>query len=142
MKNPFDLARDLATKKSKWSDEISGAWNTYMVNRALSMNEDYVEIVDFVQRYYNIPEESIHEIFRTLLPKNYTYPKYIKAEGNFSKDLKVVQEYFEVSKKEARDILKVLTPEKLKEIKETSLEDFTTSKIKQDAKPRRNKSNS
>ena len=134
MKSPFDVAREITTKQSNWDENIEKAWNTYMVNRALSMNIDFIEIIDYIQRYYNIPKEVIYKLYCDLIPKNYTYPKYIKSERTTTKDLKAIEVYYQIGKREARDYLNILSEEKLQEIRRNSPDElFTTEKIKSDA---------
>lgn len=61
----FDWLNEITVNKREWSefnDEDKKEFNPYLINRFLSMNENYIELVNFVQtipytekeKYYNI----------------------------------------------------------------------------------------
>jgi len=117
MKSPFDVAKDLTSKKTPWNENISGAWSTFMVNRVLSMNPDNIDFIDLVQRYYHIPEQNIHELYRTLLPKDARFYPYTKSTGTLSKDIKLITEHYCLSKRDARVYIDILSSNQLEELR-------------------------
>lgn len=131
MKGPFDIAKDLTSKKTPWNEEIEKSWNTYMVNRTLSMNENNIDFIDMVQRYFNIPIQNVHELYRTLLPVDSRFYPYLKTEGTLSKDIKLVCLHYDLSKQDARDYLNIISKEELDDLRQKDdPEQFTTKKIK------------
>lgn len=131
MKSHFDIAKDIVSKKTSWNEDISKAWNTFMVNRVLSMNEDNIEFIDMVQRYFNIPEKNVHEFYRTSLPTSTRFYPYLKAEGTVVKDIKLLCLHFQMSKRDARDYLSMMTEEELASLRKKELpEQYTSKKLK------------
>lgn len=131
MKSPFDVAKDLSSKKTPWNEDIAKAWNTYMVNRVLSMNEDNIDFIDMVQRYFNIPAQNTHELYRTLLPTNARFYPYLKAEGTLSKDIKLICLHHGLSKRDARDYLNIISSTELENLRLLNdPEPFHTKKLK------------
>lgn len=127
MKSPFDVAKDLMYKKTSWNEDISTAWNTFMVNRVLSMNQANIDFIDMVQRYYHIPEQNIHELYRSLLPKDARFYPYTKATGTLSKDIKLIAEHYCLSKRDARVYLHILSSNELESLRQ---QDSTDTIIK------------
>ena len=61
-KTIFNILGDITFKKTNLDTYTEGDWkayNTYMVNRWLSMNSDVTEIINFVQKYYSL-DKKIH----------------------------------------------------------------------------------
>ena len=51
---PFDFLKLVHNKKVKWEDlteDEQKAWNTFIINRALSFTSDYLDIVNKIQPY-------------------------------------------------------------------------------------------
>ena len=49
----FDWLNEITVKKTppeKFSQESWDKWNSYMIHRYLSMNMDYIDIVNYVQK--------------------------------------------------------------------------------------------
>ena len=47
-------------------------WNTWMINRYLSMDQDYIELVNAVQKNFrvnsHIPNHIIYEAYKNIIP--------------------------------------------------------------------------
>lgn len=114
----FDHLTNITTKKGKYlGDE---GWNNYMINRFLSMDPDYVEVVNIVQKNtWQMKGEYLYNLYKDLIPKQYKFLKYIKSstKSDYSiEEIEAVQQYFEVSKKEAKQYIDMLPKDELKEI--------------------------
>ena len=115
-KSLFDLLTavqvELPTYFSRLDDNDKRSWSSYMINRFLSMNPHYIELVDYFQRYSSILEPN--EYFKLLassLPRKKTYNKYIKADKEDKYEewlITIVSEYYRCSKKEAIDNIDLL----------------------------------
>lgn len=79
----FDHIKNLFTKESAW-DEMSDTdkknFSGYMINRFISMDMNFVEVVNYVQSY-NLPPRELFEVYFDVLPKQKGFfKKYIKGE--------------------------------------------------------------
>lgn len=115
---PFQTIDNLTINKITWEqllDENKKSYNVFQVNRFLSMDKDYIELVNTIQFNYIIPKEHIYKLYLKLLPKEKRYTKYIKKQkDDTNKDLlKILAKYFETSTKEAKEYLKILSEEKV-----------------------------
>ena len=118
MPNIFDHLKNITTQKGPYlGDE---GWNNYMINRFLSMDPDYVEVVNIVQKNtWQMKGEYLYNLYRDLIPKQYKFLKYIKSAHKSdyaAEEIEAVQLYFEVSKKEAKQYIDMLPKEELKTI--------------------------
>ena len=115
--NPFDHIKNLHTKKRTWNDfndEEKKSFNVFIINKGLSMNPDYLGIVNMVQNFTGlnqiISSKEVFNIYFDLLPNNFRFYKWIKGEK--SKKDKEKAEYlamhFKVSTREAYDYLQIL----------------------------------
>ena len=112
----FDWLKEITYKKSDWdsfSDNDKKSWNNYMVHRFLSMNSDYIEVVNIVQKYQYLTDKQVYTIYKNLIPKRNVFLKYIKAKKDKTSidDIKYLAEYFECSTREVKDYIE-LTPKK------------------------------
>jgi hypothetical protein len=63
--------------------------------------------------------EYLYNLYKDLIPKQYKFLKYIKSstKSDYSiEEIEAVQQYFEVSKKEAKQYINMLPEDELKEI--------------------------
>jgi hypothetical protein len=116
--NIFDHLKNITTNKEPYlGDE---GWNNWMINRYLSMDPDYCEVVNYVQKNtWQMKGEHLYNLYKDLIPKQYKYLKYIKS--NNKKEYKVeqveaIQVYFEVSKKEAKQYIDMLPKSEIENI--------------------------
>jgi hypothetical protein len=91
MKKPatiFDQLANLTHKKVAWnelSEMDQKSFSPYIINRWLSMNPDYIELVDMLQQYTIglLDKKQVYQLYYELLPKVKTFSKYIKGKkGN------------------------------------------------------------
>ena len=115
--NPFDHIKNLHTKKRHWenfNDEEKKSFNVFIINKALSMNPNYLNIVNMVQNYTGLnqilSQKEVFNLYFNLLPTKFRFYKWIKGEK--TKKEKEKAEYlamhFKVSTREAYDYLKIL----------------------------------
>jgi hypothetical protein len=116
--NIFDHLKNITTNKEPYlGDE---GWNNWMINRYLSMDPDYCEVVNIVQKNtWQMKGEYLYNLYKDLIPKQYKYLKYMKPSKK--KDYKVdqieaVAAYYEVSKKEAKQYIDMLPKNELENI--------------------------
>ena len=115
--NPFDHIKNLHTKKHTWddfNDEEKKSFNVFIINKALSMNPNYLNIVNMVQNFTGLnqilSQKEVFNLYYSLLPNKFRFYKWIKGEK--TKKEKEKAEYlamhFEVSIRETYDYLKIL----------------------------------
>ena len=78
----FDWLKEITYKKTDWDvfeDKDKDTFNPYMVHRFLSMNEDYVELVNYIQTIPYTEKGKIYKIYKNLLPKDNRFLKYTKS---------------------------------------------------------------
>ena len=111
--NIFDWLKHINQYKTpveKFTDKDWDVFNSYMIHRFLSMNRDFLEIVNFVQDYPPQEKKSIYSIYREYIPKNNKWNKYIKStKKQPNNDLvQIISDYYACSKKEAKEYLNIL----------------------------------
>jgi hypothetical protein len=131
--NLFDWLKQITYNKGDWnsfSDDDKKSWNNFMIHRFLSMNSDYIEVVNIVQKYQYLTDKQVYTIYKNLIPKRNVFRKYIKAKKDKTSidDMKYLAEYFECSTREIKEYIGIVPKEELANI----LDNFkvTTSKKK------------
>ena len=118
MPNIFDHIKNITTNKGPYlGDE---GCNNWMINRYLSMDPDYCEVVNLVQKNtWQMKGEYLYNLYKDLIPQQYKFLKYIKAskKSDYNKDdVDAVKQYFEVSEKQAKEYIEMLPKEELESI--------------------------
>ena len=121
MKNIFDWLKEINSTKSHpdtFTNQDWDIWNSYMVHRFLSMNPDYIELVNEVQALPPSNKKQIYSIYREYIPKNNKWSKYVKSSSKeFDKDLILqLKKHFNVSIREIKDYLKILDKKEVQSI--------------------------
>ena len=121
MKNVFDWLKEINSTKSHpdtFTNQDWDIWNSYMVHRFLSMNPDYIELVNEVQSLPPSNKKQIYSIYREYIPKNNKWSKYVKSSSKeFDKDLILqLKKHFNVSAREIKDYLKILDKKEIQSI--------------------------
>ena len=107
-KTIFNILADVTYKKtnsSNYTDVDWKAYNTYMVNRWLSMNSDVTEIINFIQKYYSLDKKIHYKMLSDILPKQKLFTKYVKGKkvDKFNPELvAIIAKHYEISRKEAK----------------------------------------
>ena len=107
-KTIFNILGDLTYKKANPNTYTEGNWkayNTYMVNRWLSMNPNVTEIINFVQKYYSLDKKIHYKLLSDILPKQKLFTKYVKGKKmeKYNPELvTLIAKHYEISRKEAK----------------------------------------
>ena len=92
------------------SDEDKKSWSNYMVNRFLSMNADWMELVNELQRY-NLQPKELYKLYTNILPKGKRWLKYVKGRNDMDYPewlINVVRNNDNCSRKEAIEAVDML----------------------------------
>lgn len=120
----FDHLSNITDKKTPWeslSAEDKKAFVPYLINRWLSMNPDFIEIVNEFQHLtigVLSPAET-YKLYLNVLPKKKVYSKYVKSKkaSKYNSDLlELLSKHFMVSELEIQDYLDILTKEQVTNI--------------------------
>jgi hypothetical protein len=121
----FNITKRITSTKDEWSsipEEEKATFNTWMCNKILSMNRNYCEVVNYIQKNtWQMKHEHLYNLYKDLLPQQNVYSKYIKVSKKKEykiEDIEAVQKYFEISKKEAKEYIDVISKAELNEITE------------------------
>jgi len=123
--NPFEHVKNLHTKKRRWedfNDEEKKSFNVFIINKTLSFNPNYLNIVNMVQNYTGLnqvlSQKEVFNLYYSLLPTKFRFYRWIKGEK--SKKDKEKAEYlamhFNVSTREAYDYLQILDKKSINKI--------------------------
>lgn len=128
IKDLFGWLKEITLYKSDIEDITEDSWKTFqpfMINRYISMNPDYIEIVNYIQKFSNSPKQQIYTMYKNIIPKRQVFLKYIGSK-NKTKNTELVEKlskYFIISKREIVDYLDILNKKDIKSILESMGED-------------------
>ena len=132
--NPFDHIKNLHTKQRTWNDfndEEKKSFNIYIINKALSMNPNYLDIVNMVQRYTNnmLNPKEVFNLYFNLLPNKFRFYKWIKGTKDKNKEkYQILAQHFKCSSREAKDYMELLDKKEVNKILKLYKNDNKTSK--------------
>tara|TARA_Y100000356_G_C11124856_1_gene216749 strand:- start:147 stop:578 length:432 start_codon:yes stop_codon:yes gene_type:complete len=127
MKKPatiFDHLANITWKKTPWDklDEASQkTFSPYLINRWLSMNMDYIEIVDMFQQYTIGPlsKKHVYQLYFDFLPKQKSFNKYIKGkkQDKYNKELvQLIANHYQIARIEAEEYIGLLGKDNISDI--------------------------
>ena len=114
-KSLFDHINQITTIQNPnyWdeiSDEDKKSWSNYMVNRFLSMNSDWMELVNELQKY-NLQPKELYKLYTNILPKGKRWLRYMKGKNDMDYPewlINIVRNNDECSRKEAIQAIDML----------------------------------
>jgi hypothetical protein len=116
----FRVLKYIMVDKKKWNEldeEEQKSFNNYMINRFLSMNESWIEVVNTIQKNtWQMKGEYLYNLYKDLIPKGYVWSKYIKASNKKEykpEEVKAVMEYYTISSKDAKEYIDMLPKDEL-----------------------------
>ena len=92
------------------SDEDKKTWSNYMVNRFLSMNSNWLELVNELQKY-NLQPKELYKLYTNVLPKGKRWLKYVKGKNDMNHPewlVNIVRNNDECSRREAIQAIDML----------------------------------
>lgn len=138
MAKPLDLfgwLKEITYNKRKWNtftDEDKKTWNMFLIHKYLSMNENYVELVNIVQKYNNLTNEQVYMIYSNLIPKSNVFLKFIKGKKDKLPEDEIIylSQYFECSIQEVKDYIEITPNNDWKSLLENFEIKTTKKKVK------------
>ena len=112
-KNLFEWLTEITVNKTPIAEISEESWdkfNSYMIHRYVSMDINYIDIVNYVQKINPTNKKQIYSIYREMIPKRKLWLKYVKNESKRNpEDLAAyVADYFECSLGEADHYIDIL----------------------------------
>jgi len=117
----FDWLKQVTHVKDPWSsfsDEDKATFNPYMLHRFVSMYEPYIDLSNFIQQLWLLNHEQIYLVYSSYLPQNKIFAKYIKSTKSKHKPelLKILATHFQISTREVKDYMVLLSNDDVKHI--------------------------
>ena len=120
----IDWINQLLVNKKHWNDfteDEQKKFSPFIINRWLSMDKDFIEIVNIFQKYAigTLEPREVYKWYCDILPKGKRFNKYIKGKKSkkYNTELiNVLVNYFECSKLHIEEYLEFLSKEDLKNI--------------------------
>jgi dsDNA-binding SOS-regulon protein len=121
----FDHMSGLTDKKKPWGNlnEVDKkSFTPFIVNRWLSMNMDFIDIVNELQRYTigQVSPAETYKLYFDILPKQKQFNKYIKGtkSDKYNQNLvELLSQHFLVSEKEAKEYIDIYLDTNVEELK-------------------------
>jgi hypothetical protein len=103
--------------ESKKTEESLDDWNTFMINRIVSMGKSSVFVADHMNKNSGLSSQQVFDFYIHVLPKGRVYNKYAKT-NKLDEDIELIQQTYKVSKSEAIQYLELLSDEDIKNLKD------------------------
>ena len=122
----FDWINQILVKKTHWNEfteDEQKKFSPFIINRWLSMDKDFLEIVNFFQKYSigTLEPREVYKWYCDMLPKGKRFNKYIKGKKDKKYNTELIDimvTHFECSKLQVKDYLDLIAKNELMEILE------------------------
>ena len=98
------------------SESDKKTWSNYMVNRFLSMKSDWIQVVNEVQKYWEMSPKNLYQFYIDILQRGRTFLRYLKPKKKYKDEswaMEHLVDYFQCSTREVEDHLELLTKEQV-----------------------------
>tara|TARA_Y100001938_G_scaffold112104_1_gene153517 strand:- start:879 stop:1307 length:429 start_codon:yes stop_codon:yes gene_type:complete len=120
----IDWMNQLLVHKKHWDDfteDEQKKFSPFIINRWLSMDAEFIEIVNFFQKYSVglLESREIYKWYCDILPKGKRFNKYIKGKKDKKYDpelIDIICKDFQCSKLEAKENLSLISKEQVSHI--------------------------
>ena len=92
------------------------SYSPYMMNKWLSMNRNYIDIIDIIQPYYGLDKKIHYKMLFSMLPMKKSFTRYIKGKkgSKYNPELiSILCNHYEVSKNEIKMYLELFFRDKV-----------------------------
>jgi hypothetical protein len=116
--NHFDYLKAINDTKDDImiGEEAEKSYNSFMINRGLSYFYDTAVLANVMNQYHHVGKKLQFHFFINTIRKRKRFSKWNKPETH--SDIEVIKEYYGYNNTRAREVLSLLSPEKIKIIKE------------------------
>ena len=122
----FDWINQINYEKKSWdsfSEAEQKTFNTFIINRWLSMDKELIQIVNYFQKYSIglLEPRDTYMWYRDIIPKKKRFNKYIKGKKAMKYDSELITticKYYETSKNECIEYIEMMDKKQLTSILE------------------------
>ena len=122
----FDWINEILVSKKHWNEfteDEQKKFSPFIINRWLSMDKDFLEIVNYFQKYSigTLEPREVYKWYCDMLPKGKRFNKYIKGKKDKKYNTELIDimvMHFECSKSQVKDYLDLIAKDELMEILE------------------------
>ncbi len=122
----IDWINQLLVNKKDWNDfteDEQKKFSPFIINRWLSMDKDFLEIVNYFQKYSigTLEPREVYKWYCDVLPRGKRFNKYIKGKKDKKYDpelINIMCDYFQCSKVETKENLSFISKEEVNQILE------------------------
>ena len=122
--NLFDHIKQITNVQNpKYWDSLDEGdkktWSNYMVHRFLSMKSDWIQVVNELQKYWELKPKSVYQFYIDMIPKGRTFLRYTKSKKKSKVEkwaMEHLVDYFQCSTREIEEYLNILTKEQVTSI--------------------------
>jgi len=120
----FNWINEILVSKKHWNDfteDEQKKFSPFIINRWLSMDKDFLEIVNYFQKYSigTLEPREVYKWYCDMLPKGKRFSKYIKGKKDKKYNTELIDimvMHFECSKSQVKDYLDLIAKNELIEI--------------------------
>ena len=120
----IEWMNQLLVHKKPWdsfTESDQKSFSPFIINRWLSMDKEFIEIVNYFQKYAigTLEPKEVYKWYLYFLPMGKRYNKYIKSKNKKKYDpilINLICKYFECSKYQSGEYLELIHKEELKKI--------------------------
>ena len=110
--NPFEFINSITyTKKDIMHDLNESEYESFLTNRALAYHQDCILYANEMNRRFDVPNKLQYQYLLNTIRKRKRFAKWIKPER--IDDLKIVMEYYSVSREKAEEYISILSEKEL-----------------------------
>tara|TARA_Y100001972_G_scaffold96017_1_gene118339 strand:+ start:4695 stop:5123 length:429 start_codon:yes stop_codon:yes gene_type:complete len=122
--NLFDHIKQITNVQNpKYWDSLDEGdkktWSNYMVHRFLSMKSDWIQVVNELQKYWELKPKSVYQFYIDIIPKGRTFLRYTKSKKKSKVEkwaMEHLVDYFQCSTREVEEYLNILNKEQVTSI--------------------------
>ncbi len=120
----FNWINEILVKKTHWNEfteDEQKKFSPFIINRWLSMDKDFLEIVNYFQKYSigTLEPREVYKWYCDMLPRGKRFNKYIKGKKDKKYNTELIDimvTHFECSKLQVKDYLDLIAKDELMEI--------------------------
>ena len=122
----FNWINEILVSKKHWiefTEDEQKKFSPFIINRWLSMDKDFLEIVNFFQKYSigTLEPREVYKWYCDMLPRGKRFNKYIKGKKDKKYNTELIDimvQHFECSKSQVKDYLDLIAKDELIDILE------------------------
>ena len=122
----FNWINEILVSKKHWNEfteDEQKKFSPFIINRWLSMDKEFIEIVNYFQKYSigTLEPREVYKWYCDMLPKGKRFNKYIKGKKDKKYNTELIDimvQHFECSKSQVKDYLDLIVKDELMEILE------------------------